>query len=121
MQSISGCKGKETMKREIITFNEIQGFHFYPNAPSGVGYLSNIHRHVFVIRARAEVSHNEREIEIITEQNIIEETLKKEYGYPCIFGPMSCESIAEWLLGQLPELSYVEVLEDGYGGAALTR
>ena len=34
---------------------------------------------------------------------------------------MSCESIAEWLLNELPELSYVEVLEDGYGGAALTR
>ena len=109
------------MKREICTYNDIQGFHFYPNAPSGVGYLSNLHRHVFVIKARAQVSHNEREIEIITEQNVIEGKLEEKYGRPCMFGSMSCESIAEWLLNELPELSYVEVLEDGYGGAALTR
>ncbi len=109
------------MKREVLTYNEVQGFHFYPDAPVGVGYLSHIHRHVFVIRARAQVSHNEREIEIITEQNVIEEKLKINFGEPCVFGSMSCESIAEWLLNELPELSYVEVLEDGYGGAALTR
>lgn len=109
------------MKREICTYNEIQGFHFYPDAPSGVGYLSNVHRHVFVIKARAQVSHNEREIEIITEQNVIEGKLEEKYGRPCVFGSMSCESIAELLLNELPELSYVEVLEDGYGGAALTR
>jgi hypothetical protein len=109
------------MKREICTYNELQGFHFYPDAPTGVGYLSNLHRHVFVIKARAQVSHNEREIEIITEQNVIEGKLEEKYGRPCMFGSMSCESIAEWLLNELPELSYVEVLEDGYGGAALTR
>lgn len=109
------------MKREICTYNELQGFHFYPDASDGIGYLSNLHRHVFVIKARAQVSHNEREIEIITEQNVIEGKLEEKYGMPCMFGSMSCESIAEWLLNELPELSYVEVLEDGYGGAALTR
>lgn len=109
------------MKREIITYNEIQGFHKYPDAPDGVGYLSNEHRHVFVIRCRAEVSHNEREIEINTEQDKIEKFLCGGFGYPCKFNDMSCESIAEWLLNKLPELCYVEVLEDGYGGAALTR
>ena len=109
------------MKREICTYNELQGFHFYPDASDGIGYLSNLHRHVFVIKARAQVSHNEREIEIITEQNVIQGKLEEKYGRPCMFGSMSCESIAEWLLNELPELSYVEVLEDGYGGAALTR
>ena len=109
------------MKREIITYNEIQGFHQYPDASVSVGYLSNKHRHVFVIRCRAQVTHNEREIEIITEQDKIEKTLKEDFGYPCKFGAMSCESIAQHLLEKLPELNYVEVLEDGYGGAALTR
>lgn len=109
------------MKREICTYNEVQGFHYYPNSPVSVGYLSHVHRHIFVIKARAEVSHNEREIEIITEQDKIESKLEEKYGRPCVFGSMSCESIAEWLLNELPELSYVEVLEDGYGGAALTR
>lgn len=109
------------MKKEIITYNEIQGFHQYPDAPVSVGYLSNKHRHVFVIRCRAQVTHNEREIEINTEQDKIEASLKEKYGYPCNFENMSCESIAEWLLQAHEELSYVEVLEDGYGGAALTR
>lgn len=109
------------MKREIITYNGIQGFHKYPNAPVRVGYLSFVHRHVFVIKCKAEVTHNEREIEIITEQDKIENTLQESFGYPCMFNDMSCESIAQFLLSKLPELNYVEVLEDGYGGAALTR
>lgn len=109
------------MKREVITYNEIQGFHKYPDAPAGVGYLSYKHRHVFIIRTRSEVTHNEREIEVITLQQKIENCLAKEFDWPCQFGDMSCESIAEWLLAKMPQLSYVEVLEDGYGGAALTR
>lgn len=109
------------MKREILTHNEVEGFHFYPAAPVGVGYLSNVHRHIFVIKCRAEVTHNEREIEFITEQNRIAATIADGFGKPCTFNSMSCESIAEWLLNALPELTYVEVLEDGYGGAALAR
>lgn len=109
------------MKREVLTYNEIQGFHKYPDAPDSVGYLSYKHRHIFVIKGRASVTHNEREIEIITLQNQIEEAIKKEYGSPSDFNDMSCESIAEWLLNKFTCLSSVEVLEDGYGGAALTR
>lgn len=50
------------MKREVITYNEIQGFHCWPDASRNVAYLASQHRHMFVIRCRAEVSHNEREI-----------------------------------------------------------
>lgn len=110
------------MKREIITYNEIEGTHNYPAAPNEVKYLSNEHRHIFIVRTRCLVSHNEREIEIIKEQHKIQKTFSEKFGYPvCAFGTMSCESIAEWLLQLLPELNYVEILEDGYGGAALTR
>lgn len=109
------------MKREVITYNEIQGFHCWPDARRNVAYLASKHRHMFVIRCRAEVSHNEREIEINTMQDRIEQELTGGFDYPCNFKDMSCESIAEWLLNALPELNYVEVLEDGYGGAALTR
>lgn len=109
------------MKREIITYNTIQGFHRWPDAKGNVEYLASSHRHIFSIRCKASVSHNEREIEINTEQDEIEKALHETFGTPCIFGSMSCESIAEWLLGQFPELNSVEVLEDGYGGATLTR
>lgn len=109
------------MKREVITHNAVEGFHCYPGAKGGIGYLSARHRHIFEIRCRAEVSHNEREIEINTMQNEIQLALWEEFNAPCEFGDMSCESIAEWLLNHFEQLSYVEVLEDGYGGAALTK
>lgn len=109
------------MKRFVETFNCIEGFHYYPNAPKICEYLSNNHRHMFVIRCKFEVSHNEREIEINTMQNEIQLALWEEFNAPCQFGDMSCESIAEWLLLHFNNMCYVKVLEDGYGGATLTR
>ena len=37
------------------------------------------------------------------------------------FGPMSCESIGEYLLDQFPELYKVEVWEDWENGAVIER
>lgn len=109
------------MKRQVITHNEVPGFHRYPNAPKFCAYLSQRHRHIFNIRCYFNVSHNEREIEINTAQLDIEKHLKERFGYPCEFGDMSCESICEYLLNSYRELDRVEVTEDGYGGASLTR
>lgn len=108
------------MKREVLTYNEVIGFHNYPDAPKWCSYLGHRHRHVFVIRCRFEVSHNEREIEINEQQLQIDNFLHLKYGSPCEFKGMSCESIAEVLIEQF-KCTQVEVLEDGYGGAALTR
>lgn len=104
-----------------MTYNQVEGFHFYPNAPAFCGYLSSRHRHVFVIRCGFTVCHNEREIEINRQQRDIEDYLVSKYGMPCEFGGMSCESIAEDLLERFQNAEYVEVLEDGYGGASLAR
>lgn len=109
------------MKRYINTYNCIEGFHLYPNAPISCDYLSNRHRHMFIIRCDFEVEHNERQIEINTMQNDIELALWNEFNAPCEFGDMSCESIAEWLLNHYDNMCKVQVLEDGYGGATLTR
>lgn len=108
------------MKRYILTHNEIEGFHCYPNAPQICDFLSHRHRHIFVIECLFEVSHNEREIEIITQQNKIENYLKSKYGNPCEFCDMSCESIAEELMQKYKTHS-VTVKEDNYGGATLTE
>ena len=109
------------MKRLIVTYNQIEGFHRYPDAPDFCAYLKERHRHLFVIRCSFIVTHNEREIEINQRQRDIESFLQTNYGKPCEFGGMSCESIAEILLMEFPCIDSVTVLEDGYGGATLSR
>lgn len=109
------------MKKFVLTHNAVVGFHFYPNAPQFCSYLENKHRHVFVIRCKFQVSHNEREIEINEQQNRIESFLFTSFGNPCDFGAMSCESIAQVLMEHFAHIMECEVLEDNYGGASLTR
>lgn len=109
------------MKRKVLTYNAIEGFHCYPNAPEFCAYLSARHRHIFVIRCEFEVSHNEREIEINEQQHVIEKMLTKRFGSPCEFGDMSCETIAELIMKEYKSCIKAEVKEDDYGGASLSR
>ena len=60
------------MKIEVNTYNSIEGFHRWKDASGEVKYLSNEHRHIFVIRCSFLVSHGDREIEINTQQAKIE-------------------------------------------------
>lgn len=108
------------MKIEVNTYNTIEGFHCWPDATGGFEYLSKRHRHIFVIRGSFPVSHGNREIEINHQQNMIEGFLVAKYGRPCEFGSLSCEQIAKELMIKF-EMSSCQVLEDGYGGATLTR
>lgn len=109
-----------SMRRIVDTYNCVEGFHHYPDAPEKCAYLADIHRHMFVIRCGFEVSHNNREIEINTQQNLISDFLARKYGTPCQFGAMSCEDIAECIIGEFDCVS-CQVLEDNYGGATLSR
>lgn len=110
------------MKREVVTYNSIEGFHKWPGAPAGLEYLAARHRHLFEIRCRFTVTHNDREIEINRQQNTIEGFLVSHFGRPCEFEEMSCESIAEVIMNRFGESCVsCQVLEDGYGGASLTR
>lgn len=104
----------------VITKNDIEGFHQWSEAPETVAFLRDQHRHIFNIQCQFEVSHEEREIEIIMQQWAIEDYLKNKYGNPCEFGGMSCESIAKELLQQFNAYE-VKVLEDGAGGAIVRR
>lgn len=108
------------MKRFVETFNQIEGFHRYPDAPKECIYLSARHRHIFAIRCAFQVSHNNRELEINTMQNQIEDYLTGKYGRPAELNSMSCEDIAEELMNKF-DCSFVQVLEDNYGGATLSR
>ena len=109
------------MERRINTYNCIEGFHNYPNAPKWCSYLANRHRHLFVITCSFRVLHNNREIEINEQQHLIDNYLKKVFGNPCEFNEYSCEDIAENLINAFDNMVECKVLEDGYGGATLTR
>lgn len=108
------------MNRSVDTYNSVVGFHRYPTAPQFCLYLAARHRHNFVIRASFAVEHNNRQVEINEQQNKIEEYLCGKYGKPCEFGDKSCEDIAEELLEHFGACK-VQVLEDDYGGATITR
>lgn len=109
------------MKIKVITHNEIEGIHYWKDAFPPVEYLKYPHRHVFVIDCEFKVKDEDREIEIILQQNKIHNYLVDKYGYPAAFGTMSCEMIAEDILGFFPQCETCKVLEDGKGGASVSR
>ena len=105
----------------IETHNAIEGFHNWPGAPEQFAFLKSRHRHIFEIRCRFEVHNKEREKEVIFQQTKIADFLYREFGNPCEFNGMSCESIAELIMNSFCDCCSVTVLEDGYGGATFTR
>ena len=109
------------MNRFVETYNQIEGFHRWPQASGGLSYLAARHRHLFVIRCSFSVEHNERQIEINEQAASIENYLVENFGRPCEFGDASCETICEMLLGVFPAMTKASVYEDGFSGATLTR
>lgn len=109
------------MKTTVLTINLIEGYHCFPDAPEYLGYLRNKHRHVFHVECEFSVSHNDRDIEIISMQHQIDNYFKSTYGDPAEFGTLSCEEIASRLMQYYPKLCAVTVREDGWGGGRVTR
>lgn len=104
----------------FVTFQK-EGIHRYPDAPDGVEFLRNPHRHIFHFRVTVDVFHNDRDIEFILFKRELESlysaaTLQVDYK--------SCEMLAEDLINYI-SLKYpgrkisVEVSEDGENGATL--
>jgi len=112
------------LKKSIFVTTKIEGFHKYPNAPDEVSFLRNLHRHMFGIKVRIEVYHNERELEfIIVKQDLIkylETRIKQDENN-------SCETLAESIhkyitlnyCYETQRLVWVEVDEDGENGASV--
>lgn len=109
------------MNTYVLTYNEIEGIHYWENAISPVEFLKHPHRHVFVIKCQFEVTDDDRQIEIIIQQNKIKDYIEKKFGYPALFKNMSCEMIAKDIILNFKNCSICEILEDGYGGAKVRR
>lgn len=104
----------------FVTFMK-EGIHRYPDAPAGVEFLKNPHRHMFHFRVTLDVFHNDRDVEFILFKRELEAlytaaTLEVDYK--------SCEMLAEDLINYI-SAKYpsrrvsVEVSEDGENGATL--
>ncbi len=104
----------------VITTNQVEGFHAWPEAPASLGYLKDRHRHIFAIECEFAVSHDDRDIEIITQEHLVENFIRERHGIPAMFGSMSCEAIAREILQSFqPSCLAVTVREDGMGGACV--
>jgi hypothetical protein len=106
-------------RKEIVINLQVEGVHRWEDCDiEEVYFLRDYHRHIFHIEVRKEVSHNDREIEIIMLKRDIIFHLNLNWGYngSLFFDNMSCEDIAEWIYKRF-ECSYVKVLEDNENGA----
>lgn len=113
------------MSYQIVVRFQFEGWHCWPNAPSPHEYLSHPHRHMFHVEAKKEVSHVDRDIEIIQLKRRIFNHCQEEWGPP-EYGDLSdgvsclsCEAMALELCKQF-QLSSCMVLEDNENGGMYT-
>lgn len=99
----------------IVVRFSFEGFHRWPDAPQDKEerYLVNVHRHMFYVEGIKDVSHEERDIEIIA--------LRREMLQHCLTyfvepHTHSCETMARALL-ETYELRSCRVMEDNENGA----
>lgn len=101
----------------IIIKTSFRGFHQYKDAPEQVSFLRNKHRHDFLVEAKIEVKHDNRDLEYFIEQNaldvVINCTINKEDVGSC---EMAARAIITELLNNSKyhnRLIEVSVSEDG--------
>lgn len=117
--------------RYIFITSSFEGLHRYPDAPDDVAYLRNSHRHIFGLKIKVEVKHNDRELEFIRLQHKVNTYLdaKMDDNHVWNLGRRSCEDVAQELLEFLRKeygtgfiddrWMSVEVNEDGFCGAVV--
>jgi len=111
------------MQTNVIVTLAVDGLHSWPAAKEvfpEVGFLSDIHRHMFHITLKKRVYHDDRDVEFLMFKRDVLEYLRAKYfreDYRShLFGSMSCEMIAKELLEQFG-CEYVSVWEDQENGA----
>lgn len=105
------------MRMSIVVTFRFEGIHCWPDAQDPVAYLSFPHRHVFHVEAVKDVTHAEREIEIIQFKHEM-----RKYCADVFQGPhtLSCETMALNLYTHF-KLRTCRVLEDGENGALIEQ
>lgn len=108
------------MKSYIIVRTQIEGIHYYADAPQEVYFLKYPHRHMVHVELEIQVYHGGRELEFIMVQRWLNKFLQK---LNLMDTPMSCEMIAEKIIleaqskyGRDREIT-CKVFEDNENGA----
>ncbi len=104
---------------------EIRATHYWTGAPKPREYLASRHAHVFKIKVKARVNHQDREIEFHDLRDVLDTVvtslLKYRIDGPPTFGERSCEQIGSEILNALPMATIVIVSEDGQFDAEVHR
>lgn len=109
-------------KASILIRVDVEGFHFYPDAPLEVAFLADRHRHTFTITLCLSVNHANRDKEIFLEREKLLDVINSNYGScPCEFGARSCEMIGQELLDYYNDGLWCEVWEENTGGARVEK
>lgn len=115
------------MKTTIIVKLQYEALHNWPGVVEALPdqtwiqlALKNLHRHLFYITLEKQVTHSDRDVEIILFKQSVQKYLEEKYGRPGELGSMSCEQLSEELLNKF-ECESVEVLEDNENGAKIYK
>lgn len=110
------------MKSYIIIKTQFEAIHSWPECPwYDVNFLRNPHRHIFYVKVKISVSHNDRDVEFIQAKREINDLLTNNFDRKDL-GRMSCEDICEkikrdFLLGW--PIHSISVFEDNENGAEI--
>lgn len=108
----------------IIVKTSFRGFHQYKDAPEQVAFLRNKHRHDFIVEAKIEVMHDDRELEFFIEQSALDVTIAHAINEENVG---SCEMAARAIITEMLKDSKkygrrhieVSVSEDGENRAVV--
>lgn len=109
------------MRTSILTVNRIEGYHRTDNAPKYLNYLTQTHRHIFVVECGFTPQHEGAAVDNIAMMHQIDAYFRDRYGDPAQFGNRTCYQIARELLDFYQHCQYAIVREDGEGGGAAYR
>ncbi len=109
----------------IVVTTEFKSFHKYTDAPKQVAFLRNIHRHKFFVKAKFEVTHDNRDLEFF----IIQSKLEGYIGSVLLpklndsQHQMSCEMMARLLIECFVQeglpVTFMSIFEDNENGAEI--
>lgn len=112
------------IKTTVLVTLQVEGLHRWPDARQKepeMGYLADMHRHIFHIKCEKDVSHSDRDKEFIMMKREVLAYITGKWGYaPAQFKDMSCEMIAKDIMTEF-NLRSCEVWEDLENGARVVN